>query len=37
LLNPGDTFSFNSETPHRYVNPGTTMTYIHWVITPPIY
>jgi transcriptional regulator with XRE-family HTH domain len=37
LLNPGDTFSFNSETPHRYVNSGTTMTYIHWVITPPIY
>lgn len=37
LLNPGDTFSFNSETPHRYINSGTTMTYIHWVITPPIY
>ena len=37
LLNPGDSFSFNSETPHRYVNSGTTMTYIHWVITPPIY
>jgi len=37
LLNPGDSFNFNSKTPHRYVNPGTTMTYIHWVITPPIY
>lgn len=37
LLNPGDSFSFNSQTPHRYTNPGTTMTYIHWVITPPIY
>jgi transcriptional regulator with XRE-family HTH domain len=37
LLNPGDSFSFNSQTPHRYVNSGPTMTYIHWIITPPIY
>lgn len=37
VLGPGDAFSFNSKTPHRYRNPGPTMTYIHWVITPPIY
>ena len=37
LLGPGDSFSFQSTTPHRYWNPGTTMTYLHWMITPPIY
>ena len=37
LLGPGDSFSFESKTPHRYWNPGTTMTYLHWMITPPIY
>lgn len=36
-LAPGDSFAFCSETPHRYANPGPTMTYVHWVITPPIY
>jgi transcriptional regulator with XRE-family HTH domain len=37
MLGPGDSFSFDSETPHRYRNPGATMTCIHWVISPPIY
>jgi transcriptional regulator with XRE-family HTH domain len=37
LLGPGDSFTFDSRTPHRYRNPGPTMTCIHWMITPPIY
>ena len=37
LLNAGDAFSFNSRTPHRYRNPGPTMTYVHWIIAPAIY
>lgn len=37
LLGAGDSFSFESRTPHRYRNPGPTMTYLHWTITPPIY
>lgn len=37
LLGPGDSFSFQSPTPHRYLNPGKTMCQIYWVITPPIY
>ena len=37
LLGPGDSFAFDSRTPHRYRNPGPTMTFVHWTITPPIY
>lgn len=33
----GDSFSFQSETPHRYENPGKTMTQVIWAVTPPIY
>ncbi len=36
-LGPGDSFSFQSETPHRYENPGNSMTVVVWSITPPIY
>lgn len=37
LLNPGDSFCFDSRTPHRYRNPGTAMLQAYWVISPPIY
>jgi transcriptional regulator with XRE-family HTH domain len=33
-LDPGDSFAFRSEIPHRYINPGTTQTRIIWVSTP---
>lgn len=33
----GDSFSFQSEVPHRYENPGKTMTQVIWIVTPPIY
>lgn len=36
-LGPGDSFSFQSTVPHRYGNPGKTMTQVIWAITPPIY
>lgn len=36
-LGPGDSFSFHSTTPHRYRNPGKTMTQVIWAISPPIY
>lgn len=36
-LGPGDSFSFQSSMPHRYENPGNTMTQVIWAITPPIY
>lgn len=36
-LEPGDSFSFQSTVPHRYENPGNTMTQVIWAITPPIY
>lgn len=36
-LGPGDSFSFQSRTPHRYHNPSKTMTQVIWAITPPIY
>jgi transcriptional regulator with XRE-family HTH domain len=31
-LNPGDSFSFNSLTPHRYSNPGSSMMHAFWVV-----
>lgn len=37
LLSEGDSFRFNSRTPHRYRNPGETLTRVHWTATPPIY
>ena len=37
LLAEGDSFSFPSSTPHRYRNPGDTVTELFWVVTPPSY
>ena len=31
LLGPGDTFTFDSTTPHRACNPGSTPTRVIWV------
>ncbi|WP_366555101.1 cupin domain-containing protein [Aquibaculum sediminis] len=36
-LEPGDSFSFQSTTPHRYENTGRTMTQAIFTISPPIY
>lgn len=36
-LAEGDSFSFPSSTPHRYRNPGSTVTELLWVVTPPSY
>lgn len=33
----GDSFSFSSEHPHGYVNPGKTVARILWVNTPPTF
>ena len=33
-LGPGDTFHFPSDTPHSYLNPGTTVARVLWVNTP---
>jgi transcriptional regulator with XRE-family HTH domain len=33
----GDSFRYRASTPHRYGNPGRTVTRVHWVYTPPIY
>lgn len=37
LLDEGASFRFSSRLPHRYRNPGSVPTRVHWVITPPIY
>jgi len=37
ILEAGDSFTFESHTPHRYRNPGNTPAEIVWVITPPSY
>jgi transcriptional regulator with XRE-family HTH domain len=37
LLSKGDSFTFSSNLPHRYGNPGTTETVVIWAITPPTY
>jgi transcriptional regulator with XRE-family HTH domain len=37
LLDEGASFRFSSKLPHRYRNPGSVPTRVHWVITPPIY
>lgn len=36
-LNEGDSFSFFSQEPHRYGNPGEVDTVVVWVITPPTF
>ncbi|XAH24964.1 XRE family transcriptional regulator [Xylophilus sp. GW821-FHT01B05] len=36
-LGPGDHFSFSSDTPHSYRNPGQTLTRVLWVNTPPTF
>lgn len=37
LLNPGDSFFFESELPHSYRNPGDTQTRVLWVNSPPTF
>lgn len=37
LLEEGDSFSFPSQEPHRYGNPGEVDTVVIWVITPPTF
>ncbi len=37
LLQPGDSFAFESALPHRCNNPGDEPTSVVWVITPPSY
>ena len=36
-LDTGDSFSFPSNRPHRYRNPGRTSTVVVWAMTPPTY
>jgi DNA-binding transcriptional MerR regulator/mannose-6-phosphate isomerase-like protein (cupin superfamily) len=36
-LRPGDSFYFESSTPHRWKNPGRTETWVLWVNTPPTF
>jgi DNA-binding transcriptional MerR regulator/mannose-6-phosphate isomerase-like protein (cupin superfamily) len=36
-LKKGDSFYFESGTPHRWRNPGTTETRVLWVNTPPTF
>ncbi|HVO81089.1 MAG TPA: cupin domain-containing protein [Terriglobales bacterium] len=36
-LRPGDSFYFESATPHRWRNPGRTETWVLWVNTPPTF
>jgi len=37
VLNPGDSFFFNSDRPHSYRNPGAGITRVIWINTPPTY
>lgn len=37
LLSPGDSFSFRSTKPHRYRNPGDSVTRVVWAVSPPSY
>lgn len=37
LLNPGDSFFFNSDKPHAYRNPGKVTTRVIWINTPPTF
>ncbi len=36
-LKEGDSFYFNSQRPHGFVNRGKKTAYILWVISPPTY
>jgi mannose-6-phosphate isomerase-like protein (cupin superfamily) len=36
-LKRGDSFYFESATPHRWFNPGTRETWLLWVNTPPTF
>ncbi len=36
-LNAGDSFYFESSTPHRWENPGKKETWVLWVNTPPTF
>lgn len=36
-LQEGDSFSFSSQEPHRYGNPGEHEALVLWVITPPTF
>ena len=36
-LKPGDSFYFESATPHRWKNPGSNEAWILWVNTPPTF
>jgi DNA-binding transcriptional MerR regulator/mannose-6-phosphate isomerase-like protein (cupin superfamily) len=36
-LKPGDSFYFESATPHRWHNPGRSETRVLWVNTPPTF
>jgi DNA-binding transcriptional MerR regulator/quercetin dioxygenase-like cupin family protein len=36
-LKPGDSFYFESATPHRWKNPGQGETFLLWVNTPPTF
>lgn len=36
-LRPGDSFYFESATPHRWKNPGRRETWVLWVNTPPTF
>ncbi len=36
-LREGDSFSYSSQEPHRYGNPGDSDTLVLWVITPPTF
>ena len=36
-LKPGDSFYFESATPHHWKNPGRRETVVLWVNTPPTF
>ena len=36
-LKPGDSFYFESATPHRWKNPGRRETWVLWINTPPTF
>jgi DNA-binding transcriptional MerR regulator/mannose-6-phosphate isomerase-like protein (cupin superfamily) len=36
-LKPGDSFYFESATPHRWRNPGRHETWVLWINTPPTF
>jgi transcriptional regulator with XRE-family HTH domain len=37
VVEAGDSFSFPSQKPHKYRNPGDTETAVIWAMTPPTY